>query len=195
MQARERLVNYRLFQHTAARRRLPYVSPDDNAHLGVSTHSRAEAAAILNQHKRTTTKVSTHSRAEAAASYQLNKTGVKQCFNTQPRGGGCYSYIASSFFSGSFQHTAARRRLRNQVRQSIDCMGFNTQPRGGGCNVLKSGEQYYKIVSTHSRAEAAAYRQLGNKNILKSFNTQPRGGGCSLHRKTRKISVLNTVFR
>ena len=27
------------------------------------------------------------------------------------------------------------------------------------------------------------------------FNTQPPEGGCSLHKKARKISKLNTVFR
>ena len=55
-----------LFQHTAARRRLPdfqrYVSLD----YMVSTHSRAEAAALY---------------ARPAI--------IKRCFNTQPRGGGC----------------------------------------------------------------------------------------------------------
>ena len=72
------------------------------------------------------------------------------------------------------------------------------------------------IVSTHSRAEAAAYyflpdplvclfqhtaaqRRLHSNKALpckdERFNTQPRRGGCSLHKKARKISVLNTVFR
>ena len=50
-------------------------------------------------------------------------------------------------------------------------------------------------VSTHSRAEAAALYQKYRAAEYEGFNTQPRGGGCSLHKKARKISVLNTVFR
>ena len=57
--------------------------------------------------------VSTHSRAEAAASYLM--------------GGDDYYH--------QFQHTAARRRLRQVVRLA----------------------DFDKLVSTHSRAEAAAF--------------------------------------
>ena len=50
-------------------------------------------------------------------------------------------------------------------------------------------------VSTHSRAEAAAANLVKASRRVSCFNTQPRGGGCSLHKKVRKISELNTVFR
>ena len=81
---------------------------------------------------------------------------VEKCFNTQPRGGGCYVYLQFNLFR--------------------DC--FNTQPRGGGCGRLNNTHwmlfvfqhtaarrrlpyvQSFKnidfMVSTHSRAEAAA---------------------------------------
>ena len=36
------------------------------------------------------------------------------------------------------------------------------------------------MVSTHSRAEAAAGKKLPYCIILASFNTQPRGGGCKI---------------
>ena len=51
------------------------------------------------------------------------------------------------------------------------------------------------VVSTHSRAEAAAFASTIKPTKFTGFNTQPRGGGCSLHKKARKISELNTVFR
>ena len=57
----------RMFQHTAARRRLPGECMPPKEGDIVSTHSRAEAAAA---HQKTTPQamlVSTHSRAEAAA--------------------------------------------------------------------------------------------------------------------------------
>ena len=55
----------------------------------VSTHSRAEAAAILDGNKEKVRVVSTHSRAEAAAA-EVPQTLISQAL---------------------FQHTAARRRL------------------------------------------------------------------------------------
>ena len=78
--------------------------------------------------------VSTHSRAEAAA-------GV----------------VSGAVPTGSFQHTAARRRLPTWIALWRD----------------------FRAVSTHSRAEAAAYMTCGQDNNLQiCFNTQPRGGGC-----------------
>ena len=57
------------FQHTAARRRLlPFLIGREFKH-GVSTHSRAEAAAKRAEKCGQIDLVSTHSRAEAAAPY------------------------------------------------------------------------------------------------------------------------------
>ena len=65
---------------------------DYKKHKGmeVSTHSRAEAAAALADCiEDADGDVSTHSRAEAAASIRYFKKGYILGFNTQPRGGGC----------------------------------------------------------------------------------------------------------
>ena len=79
----------KLFQHTAARKRLP------------------EAVSLLKRKGI----VSTHSRAEAAA-YTTNKIEHRiASFNTQPRGGGCQGFIDADVSSLTFQHTTARRRL------------------------------------------------------------------------------------
>ena len=146
-----------MFQHTAARRRLPSIS----------------TPFIFK------TSVSTHSRAEAAATSASNISSNNKCFNTQPRGGGCFS-----------QHTAINRATvcfntqprgggcSCSPRQPTSCCRFNTQPRGGGCERNLWAELQYKRfqhtaarrrlhcfidldhtdndVSTHSRAEAAA---------------------------------------
>ncbi len=57
-----------VFQHTAARRRLPIMALDNVRPIrNVSTHSRAEAAAVPNMDTKYNEGVSTHSRAEAAA--------------------------------------------------------------------------------------------------------------------------------
>ena len=56
-----------MFQHTAAQRRLPYEKGAQKTRIGVSTHSRAEAAAGVVFQTVIEAIVSTHSRAEAAA--------------------------------------------------------------------------------------------------------------------------------
>ena len=79
------------------------------------------------------------------------------CFNTQPRGGGCRLRAVFYWRIRMFQHTAARRRLLLAglpTSQFIAC--FNTQPRGGGCRLDTTKDLIAEIVSTHSRAEAAA---------------------------------------
>ena len=101
--------------------------------------------------------VSTHSRAEAAACRHLLGINIRDCFNTQPRGGGCLS-------GGDLEPLFNR------------C--FNTQPRGGGCDGTPIPKVKVISVSTHSRAEAAADLKKRGHNIISSFNTQPRGGGC-----------------
>ena len=101
---------------------------------GVSTHSRAEAAAQKEEQKMENLTVSTHSRAEAAASFFINTHKKRNSFNTQPRGGGCTVGHFWLIKLLAFQHTAARRRLR----------------------VKKVPFPQVNAVSTHSRAEAAA---------------------------------------
>ena len=145
-----------MFQHTAARRRLLFVCDAFTLSLLVSTHSRAEAAAIILTLNKQTTGVSTHSRAEAAAgcdlhNYLFNEVSThsraeaaacnetmqvlsKKRFNTQPRGGGCIKKSHFLILILLFQHTAARRRLLS--------VAYIKKPLAG--------------VSTHSRAEAAA---------------------------------------
>ena len=109
---------------------------------------------------------------------------------------------SSGCFLRKFQHTAARRRLPTGVEHAHHIAGFNTQPRGGGCcpllllyradilfqhtaarrrllASLSSPNLSPQIVSTHSRAEAAAHSIKTNNHITHCFNTQPRGGGCT----------------
>ena len=111
--------------------------------------------------------VSTHSRAEAAAGKKADQTTAKLGFNTQPRGGGCLCAV------GTASHRSS----------------FNTQPRGGGCFRKLYLKQYHDVVSTHSRAEAAAIPHWARFCDGKSFNTQPRGGGC----KHSNVDGINLI--
>ena len=74
-------------------------------------------------------------------------------------------------------------------------MSVSTHSRAEAAAQQQAERDAKNAVSTHSRAEAAALVYHEDNLIYHSFNTQPRGGGCSLHKKARKISELNTVFR
>ena len=108
---------------------------------------------------------------------------------------------------------------------SINCIRFtgiisaqSTPTNNGVQSIYFVGEgQGDCNISTHSRTEAAAAKDLlvnrfkefqhtgtrrwllHTKHLHRTtngrFNTQPPEGGCSLHKKARKISRLNTVFR
>ena len=99
------------FQHTAARRRLQRAVAAATLAQLVSTHSRPKAAAAMSHLDRPAVVVSTHSRPKAAACRR------------QARHGNTFQ----------FQHTAARRRLRGAPWLRTQGGRFNTQPPEGGC--------------------------------------------------------------
>ena len=122
--------------------------------------------------------VSTHSRAKAAALECARFIIQISGFNTQPREGGCFHHFGFGRCVKMFQHTAARRRLRLSGSTSLTVFQcFNTQPREGGCAPLGHLVTWC-IVSTHSRAKAAALSVVSQNYLKFSFNTQPREGGC-----------------
>ena len=96
-----------LFQHTAARRRLPGEESPKLITEFVSTHSRAEAAAVERPADKQGNRVSTHSRAEAAARLKC----------------------LLSMYLFKFQHTAARRRLPQAWNMLLSCLEVSTHSR------------------------------------------------------------------
>ncbi len=108
------VVKFALFQHTAARRRLPLAIFSYRRHQNVSTHSRPKAAA---QEKR---KNLLKCVFQHTAARRRLPTASETVANDR-----------------EFQHTAARRRL---CGFGLDCLpkiqSFNTQPPEGGCSYL-----------------------------------------------------------
>ena len=51
---------------------------------------------------------------------------------------------------------------------------FNTQPHEGGCWFDNFAKIRSELVSTHSRAEAAALHRPKVGRLINRFNTQPR---------------------
>ena len=122
-----------MFQHTAARRRLPVLLPQLVLLSGVSTHSRPKAAASKAQQAQSLiSAVSTHSRPKAAAAQQIvTLTAKAVSTHSRPKAAALCSYhviLKCKVSTHSrpkaaakrnprylglrlFQHTAARRRL------------------------------------------------------------------------------------
>ena len=142
------------FQHTAARRRLLVTAGVYGDISSVSTHSRPKAAASDSVMFATCCCwVSTHSRPKAAASVLLNAT---------------VSFSA-------FQHTAARRRLRELSQDFQAQENVSTHSRPKAAAQINNNAIYQEIVSTHSRPKAAAhfFCNIGGIDIV-STHSRPK---------------------
>ena len=174
------------FQHTAARRRLAAYSIPALSNNEVSTHSRPKAAGFGFFRRADIMRVSTHSRPKAAGGSIIITLEHRHGFNTQPPEGGWYCVMRYCLICSRFQHTAARRRLaiRHTPHRPRDVSTHSRPKAAGGAN------DYYKTkaaVSTHSRPKAAG-RSLGRIDInrYRSFNTQPPEGGWLLKQHLQK---------
>ena len=122
-----------LFQHTAARRRLPKECQIELPNQYVSTHSRPKAAAFVFSSFVPVLVVSTHSRPKAAAVDAWATGACHLCFNTQPPEGGCTTIsegMKQAVVSTHSRPKAAARRYHQAIKR-FGC--FNTQPPEGGC--------------------------------------------------------------
>ena len=77
-------------------------------------------------------------------------------FNTQPRGGGCTGTADNIADLLKFQHTAARRRLHHVKSTSVHPYLVSTHSRAEAAAEVINDLGLSDKVSTHSRAEAAA---------------------------------------
>ena len=170
----------------------------------VSTHSRAEAAALDCGLVKPLQFVSTHSRAEAAAvvniiiviyvsrfqhtaarrrlrDYCLTKKGAKEVSTHSRAEAAAKKDNKTNRINHVSTHSRAEAAAIKDFAMEINRLSFNTQPRGGGCDLVTLPNGHKGLVSTHSRAEAAALDNIFNDRFCQSFNTQPRGGGCFRH--------------
>ena len=145
-----------MFQHTAARRRLPKFTQLIAINDTVSTHSRTKAAASQNLSlPRGFERFNTQPH-EGGCIRSIRGLSQISSFNTQPHEGGCLPPTGGSGRTGLFQHTAARRRLPIRSGKANQYTKVSTHSRA---EAAAFGNAFVTIafsVSTHSRAEAAA---------------------------------------
>ena len=105
-----RFFKVRLFQHTAARRRLDTITYKIPSTPEVSTHSRPKAAGPARRFAYQSSRVSTHSRPKAAGTRrQAVERLLVVSTHSRPKAAGQAATQAQA--ASTFQHTAARRRL------------------------------------------------------------------------------------
>ena len=126
------LVAYRMFQHTAARRRLENTCITFLSTLIVSTHSRPKAAGCGYNSSYTYNKVSTHSRPKAAGSVSRCLPSMYSCFNTQPPEGGWISRDQNKNLTKVSTHSRPKAAGTAKIVSKTTIRSFNTQPPEGG---------------------------------------------------------------
>ena len=150
----------------------------DNDTSVVSTHSRPEAAGASPGDIIARGQVSTHSRPEAAgmmASGALGETGTFQLTAARRRLGRLYSEMQ---YVHKFQLTAARRRLGSQLctmRPLLKRFQLTAARRRLG---WKAG-LYTRHICFNSQPPGGGWKlaELCGQYLHKGFNSQPPGGG------------------
>ena len=102
--------------------------------------------------------VSTHSRAEAAASHPIVLSMPQSLFQHTAARRRLLQNIHPVVQMLGFQHTAARRRLPLNVEKDNPITLVSTHSRAEAAADAVIEQQQRNDVSTHSRAEAAASR-------------------------------------
>ena len=144
------------FQHTAARRRLAL--PDGAFIAGVVfQHTAARRRLAVGLDVLADVPWFQHTAARRRLVKPMENGLEFVSFNTQPPEGGWLPFSSNTGAPSLFQHTAARRRLDSALRGKAGNQSFNTQPPEGGwaerhCYTLLLGR-----VSTHSRPKAAGF--------------------------------------
>ena len=164
------------FQHTAARRRLPCAQKGAKHEQHVSTHSRPKAAARLCSSQWSPSRVSTHSRPKAAASNSTHFAHRMTFQHTAAR-----RRLRQRWGSAppgmKFQHTAARRRLPATGVMAAHCLTFQhtaARRRLPVCPCLLSAKKRFQ----HTAARRRLPRETSGVVARQCFNTQPPEGGC-----------------
>ena len=149
-------ITAKLFQHTAARRRLDAPCFTDNNGFIVSTHSRPKAAGSLG----------------------WVVAGKVHSFNTQPPEGGWHAEVLPRPKKSLFQHTAARRRLesRDDAKNQAGWVSTHSRPKAAG--QIHASTDAFIIVSTHSRPKAAGQIHASTDAfIIVSTHSRPKAAG------------------
>ena len=124
----------KLFQHTAARRRLGRWKLKNATNAGFNTQP-----------------------PEGGWDNHLQQSRRMAGFNTQPPEGGWLVIDLAPFFYHCFNTQPPEGGWIKRTPQADSIFGFNTQPPEGGWDYIRANGHITSLVSTHSRPKAAGY--------------------------------------
>ena len=208
---------YRLFQHTAARRRLVPCGCRGGAQDSVSTHSRPKAAGRRVFGLRDCRTVSTHSRPKAAgkAASMVGVSGIVST-HSRPKAAGLLNVYYNPDIGVSthsrpkaagylfynitpqrvFQHTAARRRLARCFEIQGNILKFQHTAARRRLVAGDGDVELLAVVSTHSRPKAAGFQSLTRlKARGVSTHSRPKAAGAMMVFKTVNAMFQHTAAR
>ena len=175
-----RLIRFRWFQHTAARRRLVNQNRRAIFFDNVSTHSRPKAAGQDKDTVFDDSDLFQHTAARRRLGIALFLACALLMFQHTAARRRLVIKKAFERYNVQFQHTAARRRLAWLCTCAARQICFNTQPPEGGWAAQSAGQGRWN-VSTHSRPKAAGLtRGIRATTWLVSTHSRPKAAGYSL---------------
>ena len=181
----------RRFQHTAARRRLTLNNADITTLIRVSTHSRPKAA-VSESFGRVRNSWFQHT----AARRRLHPSRVvrpRHFVSTHSRPKAAGDILRARVVISVFQHTAARRRLHDQVTvQFIYDVSTHSRPKAAGATLEQLG---ILRMFQHTAARRRLRKHQMCQRCAYGFNTQPPEGGCPLFASPSRADSVSTHSR
>ena len=171
------------FQHTAARRRLLLKLQCDQFFVFVSTHSHPKVAARRKPALSMVSDVSTHSRPKAAAMRPSALDHDAWWVSTHSRAEAAANKPYMLDPQLAFQHTAARRRLRDTGCACSDRSSVSTHSRTKAAARFPTRKKYRITVSTHSRPKVAAKHGITSQ-IKTHVSTHSHPKAAAMHQYT-----------
>ena len=184
------MTQFRVFQHTAARRRLP-PHPHGRPPNLLFQHTAARRRLPCNQRGYGGTDSFNTQPPEGGCGKRAMKNQRQKSFNTQPPEGGCSPFCGRRCAGTSFNTQPPEGGCATGQAERLATNCFNTQPPEGGCELYKALIRANVSVSTHSRPKAAArLSSMWKLVVFVSTHSRPKAAACLL----RFQSILSRRF-
>ena len=208
-------VNFIMFQHTAARRRLGQKGGYFSCLGAVSTHSRPKAAGILHlppvqsiqfQHTAARRRLAVvtcwccrilrfqHTAARRRLGRLLGCVSSTKRFQHTAARRRLEMLIKMALFNAMFQHTAARRRLASAIKPLSAAKTFQhtaARRRLAKAQIPSRPRRQFQHTAARRRLEIT----LDDNLWLHRFNTQPPEGGWIIFFPVNFLSTVSTHSR
>ena len=181
-----------MFQHTAARRRLASRQKRRTGHSLVSTHSRPKAAGDNAISSGAAIIVSTHSRPKAAGAAIVRPLILPKFQHTAARRR-LDNELGMPIPKSQFQHTAARRRLaKTSTNTALAVLFQHTAARRRLADGQVNQSLSQRFQHTAARRRLGSFPNMITLNVFVSTHSRPKAAGWSTARANTSSPSFNT---